>query len=283
MTVSKPEGSVYIVSTPIGNLEDLSPRAQRVLREASILACEDTRRTARLCTRFGIGTRRVSLHAHNEERRIDELLRRLERGETIALVSDAGTPLLSDPGARFIGAALEQGFRVVPVPGPSAILAALVASGLPTRPFTFVGFLPRKGRARTEWLERLAASPGTVVLFEAPGRVRETLRDLYKALGPRKLALARELTKRFEEIVRGRLGELELPELRGEVTLVIEGAVAAPSDEMPTDDEVEAWITRQLEGGCSTRDVAKELSQKLGIPRTQAYSRVLEHVREEGD
>jgi 16S rRNA (cytidine1402-2'-O)-methyltransferase len=280
MTVSKPEGSVYIVSTPIGNLEDLSPRAQRVLREASILACEDTRRTARLCTRFGIGTRRVSLHAHNEERRIDELLRRLERGETIALVSDAGTPLLSDPGARFISAALEHGFRVVPVPGPSAILAALVASGLPTRPFTFVGFLPRKGRARTEWLERLAASPGTVILFEAPGRVRETLRDLYKALGPRKLALARELTKRFEEIVRGRLGELELPELRGEVTLVIEGAVAAPSDKMLTDDEVEAWITRQLSAGCSTRDLAKELAAKLAIPRSQAYSRVLEHVRE---
>ena len=283
MTVSKPGGSVYVVSTPIGNLEDLSPRAQRVLREASILACEDTRRTARLCTRFGIGTRRVSLHAHNEERRVDELLRRLERGETVALVSDAGTPLLSDPGARFIGAALEHGFRVVPVPGPSAILAALVASGLPTRPFTFVGFLPRKGRARTQWLERLAASPGTLVLFEAPGRVRATLSDLYKALGPRQVALARELTKRFEEIVRGRLGELELPELRGEVTLVIEGAAAelVRAEDSLADDEVEVWISRQLSAGCSTRDVAKELSQKLRIPRSQAYSRVLEYVRDE--
>ena len=283
MTVSKSEGSVYVVSTPIGNLEDLSPRAQRVLREASVLACEDTRRTARLCARFGIGTRRISLHAHNEARRIDELLRRLERGETIALVSDAGTPLLSDPGARFIGAALEHGFRVVPVPGPSAILAALVASGLPTRPFTFVGFLPRKGRARREWLERLAASPGTLVVFEAPGRVRETLRDLYKALGPRRLALARELTKRFEEIVRGRLGELELPELRGEVTLVIEGAAPelARAEDSLADDEVEVWITRQLSAGCSTRDVAKELSQKLRIPRSQAYSHVLEYVRDE--
>jgi 16S rRNA (cytidine1402-2'-O)-methyltransferase len=282
MTLSKPAGCVYVVATPIGNLDDLSPRAVRVLREASVLACEDTRRTARLCARFGIGTPRVSLHAHNEKRRLPELLRRLEAGEAVALVSDAGTPLLSDPGARFVRAALEGGFRVVPIPGPSAILAGLVASGLPTRPFTFVGFLPRKGRARADWLDRLRTLPGSIVLFEAPGRVNDTLRDLYKTLGPRPIAVARELTKRFEEILRGRLGELDLPELRGEVTLVVEGCQAEAARggrEVLAEEEVDVQIASLLEEGHSTRDAAGELARRLGISRTEAYRRVLERVK----
>ncbi|MCH6562641.1 MAG: 16S rRNA (cytidine(1402)-2'-O)-methyltransferase [Deltaproteobacteria bacterium] len=277
MTVPEPAGCVYVVSTPIGNLEDLSPRALRSLREASLVVCEDTRRTARLCARFGITTRRISLHAHNETRRTPELLRRLERGETLALVSDAGTPLLSDPGARFVHAALEQGLRVVPVPGPSAVLAALVASGLPTRPFTFVGFLPRKGRERAEWLERLRESPGTLVLFEAPNRVRTTLRDLYQALGPRRVTLARELTKRFEEIVRGRLGELELPALRGEVTLVVAGNAAAFTRSRQADAAAgeDDWLGQRIAAGGTTRDISRELAQRLGISRSHAYRRVL--------
>ena len=284
MMVSEPGACVYVVSTPIGNLEDLSPRAVRVLREASLVVCEDTRRSARLCARFDIPTRRVSLHAHNETRRTPELLRRLARGETLALVSDAGTPLLSDPGARFVHAALERGFRVVPVPGPSAVLAALVASGLPTRPFTFIGFLPRKGRERAEWLERLRASPGTLVLFEAPNRVRATLRDLYQTLGPRRVALARELTKRFEEIVRGRLGELELPELRGEITLIVEGDAAAfsrPREAAALEGEGD-WIGQRVAEGGSTRDIARELAQRLGISRSQAYRRVLALMKQPG-
>jgi 16S rRNA (cytidine1402-2'-O)-methyltransferase len=282
MTLSKPAGRVYVVATPIGNLEDLSPRAVRVLREASVLACEDTRRTARLCAHFGIGTPRVSLHAHNEKRRLPELLRRLEAGEAVALVSDAGTPLLSDPGARFVRAVLERGFRVVPIPGPSAILAGLVASGLPTRPFTFVGFLPRKGRARADWLDRFRMLPGSIVLFEAPGRVNDTLRDLHKTLRPRPIAVAPELTKRFAEILRGRLGELELPELRGEVTLIVEGCeaeAARGAEEGLAEGGADAQIGSLLEKGHSTRDAARELARRLGISRTEAYRRVLERVK----
>ena len=215
-----------MVATPIGNLEDLSPRAQRVLREVAVIACEDTRHTALLVPAHGIETPRVSLHAHNEARRVPELLARLARGESIALVSDAGTPLVSDPGQRLVRAALEAGHAVVPVPGPSAVLAALVASGFDTDRFAFFGFLPRKGAERARALEALAAFPGTLVLFEAPNRAAPTLRDLHAALGARRAALARELTKRHETVLRGRLGELALDELRGELTIVIEGPAA---------------------------------------------------------
>jgi 16S rRNA (cytidine1402-2'-O)-methyltransferase len=275
MTVSHPAGRVYVVSTPIGNLEDLSPRALRVLREATLIACEDTRRTGRLCAHFKIVTRRVSLHAHNEARRIPRLLECLESGATIALVSDAGTPLLSDPGSRLVRAALEREVPVVPVPGPSAVLAGLVASGIATRPFTFVGFLPRKGRARSDWLARLRSFPGTIVLFEAPGRVRGTLADLEKALGSREVAVARELTKRFEEIVRGRLGAIDLEEPRGEVTLII-GAGDSASQEPLDACEEQAFVAGLLEEGHPTREAARTLSERQGISRSEAYRRVLE-------
>ncbi len=279
MTVSNARGRVYVVSTPIGNLEDLSPRARRVLREADVIACEDTRQTARLCARYEIRTRRVSLHAHNEAHRVPQLLRRLEAGASVALVSDAGTPLLSDPGAAFVRAAIEAGLAIVPVPGPSAILASLVASGLSTRPFSFFGFLPRKGRARREWLERLARAPGTLVLFEAPGRVRATLVDLERVLGARRVVVARELTKRFEQIVRGRLGELELPEPRGEVTLVIEGAAAERPGRAVESEDAQAFVERFLRDGGSARDAARELAVRLGISKSQAYRRVLDLTR----
>ncbi|MFQ5513673.1 MAG: 16S rRNA (cytidine(1402)-2'-O)-methyltransferase [Myxococcota bacterium] len=284
MTVSEPRGRVYVVSTPIGNLEDLSPRALRVLREADLIACEDTRRTGRLCTHFGVSTRRLSLHAHNEERRLPELLRRLAAGAQIALVSDAGTPLLSDPGARLVRAALAEGHEVIPVPGPSAILAALVASGLDLRPFSFVGFLPRKGRARSTWLERLRELPGTLVLFEAPGRVSATLSDLHAALGPRPVVVARELTKRFEQVWRGRLGEPAPIPQRGEFTLVIGGPEAeasldptsvGSSEEPPVAQRAAALLAR----GFSPRDAARELAEQARIPRSQAYREVLAALR----
>ena len=278
MTVSNPIGCVYIVSTPIGNLEDLSPRALRVLREAALIACEDTRRTGRLCAHFKISTPRMSLHAHNEARRLPNLLDRIEAGADIALVSDAGTPLLSDPGARLVRAAIERGLPVVPIPGPSAILAGLVASGLATRPFTFVGFLPRKGRARADWLARLGTFPGTIVLFEAPGRVRATLGDLFKALGPRQVAVARELTKRFEEVSRGRLGQIDLREPRGEVTLVVEGEDPV-TDKPLTEKDEHALLSRLLDEGHSTRDAARELARRHGISRSDAYRRVLAFTR----
>ena len=280
MTVPAERAHVYVVATPIGNLDDLSARALRVLREVDVIACEDTRRTARLCARFEIRTPRVSLHEHNERRRIPVLLARLSDGQSIALVSDAGTPLVSDPGARLIAAAIEAGFPVVPIPGPSAVLAALVASGLPAGPFTFVGFLPRKGRARAERLKALVGALGALVLFEAPGRVRATLEDLHRALGPRRAVVARELTKKFETFVRGRLGDLEPGEPRGEVTIVVEpGAAPDPRGE----PDVSRELDRLVESGLSPRDAARELAHALGVPRSRAYALVLERLEREPD
>ena len=278
MTVSENPGRVYVVATPIGNLEDASARALRTLGEVALIACEDTRRTARLCQRFGIRTRRLSLHAHNEARRIPMLLARLEAGDSVALVSDAGTPLLSDPGAGLVRAALAAGLEVVPVPGPSALLTGLVASGFATRPFAFEGFLPRKGSARTSTLDRVARFPGTVVLYEAPGRVNNTLADLRRVLGARRVVVARELTKLPEEFVRGRLGEIRLDETRGEVTLIVEG----PSKSEPDGEALDIGerIDRLLASGQSARDAARTLASELGLPRSQAYQHVLERKRE---
>ncbi len=277
MTVPVARATVYVVATPIGNLEDLSPRAQRVLREAALIACEDTRHTALLCTRYGITTKRVSLHAHNEARRVPELLERLSRGESLALVSDAGTPLVSDPGERLVRAALAAGFAVVPVPGPSAVLAALVASGFATSRFAFVGFLPRKGTERARTLAVLTAFPGTLVLFEAPRRAAGTLRDLHAAFGPRRAALARELTKRHETVLRGRLGELSLDEHRGELTIVVEG----PSDDVAPEtagEDLDAAVDRLLAAGLSARDEALSLAAELGLAKRDAYARVIARI-----
>jgi len=278
MTVSDVSGTVYVVATPIGNLEDLSPRAQRVLREVSLIACEDTRHTALLCQRFQIATPRVSLHAHNEAKRVPELLERLSRGESLALVSDAGTPLVSDPGERLVRAALDAGIAVVPVPGPSAVLAALVASGFATRSFAFAGFLPRKGAERTREIAALARFPGTLILFEAPNRAAATLADLHAALGPRRVALARELTKRHETVLRGRLGEIALEELRGELTIAIEGpdADAAPA---ASAEDIDAAADRLLASGLSSRDAARELALETGLAKSDAYARVLARGR----
>ncbi len=274
MTVPDPVATVYVVATPIGNLEDLSPRAQRVLREVSLIACEDTRHTALICQRFAIPTPRVSLHAHNEARRVPELIDRLSRGDSIALVSDAGTPLVSDPGERLVRAALDAGIPVVPVPGPSAVLAALVASGFSTRRFAFAGFLPRKGADRARAIAALAAFPGTLVLFEAPNRASATLADLHAALGPRRVALARELTKRHETVLRGSLGSLSLEELRGELTIVVEG----PPDDEPlaaTPEDVDGKADRLLDSGLSARDASRRLADETGLSKRDAYARVI--------
>ncbi len=275
MTVSENPGRVYVVATPIGNLEDASERALRTLEEVALIACEDTRRTARLCQRFEIPTRRVSLHAHNEARRIPMLLDRLKTGDSVALVSDAGTPLLSDPGLAFVSAALADGIEVVPVPGPSALLAGLVASGFATRPFAFEGFLPRKGRARELTLNRVAEFPGTLVFYEAPGRVNDTLADPFRALGRRRIAIGRELTKLHEEFVRGVLGEVRLDRPRGEVTLIVEGPASAPKLD-PAD--LVPHIERLLASGLSVRDVARKLATELGVSRTTAYRSILAHL-----
>lgn len=222
-------GRLLVVATPIGNLDDLSPRARRAFEEAALVACEDTRRTGLLLSRIGLKRPLVSLHEHNERRRLPRLLGALEDGETVALASDAGTPLVSDPGYLLVREAVARGVRVEAVPGPSALLAALVVSGLPPHPFTFAGFPPPKGGKRRSFYRRFAALDHTLVLYESPHRLLASLADALATLGDRPAAVARELTKLHEEVLRGSLSELlaELearPSLKGELVVVLGAA-----------------------------------------------------------
>src|SRR4051812_34543428 len=201
-------GTLFVVATPIGNLEDITARALRVLREADLIAAEDTRRTAHLLARYAITTPTTSLHEHNEAAKTASLVERLQRGEAIALVSDAGTPTVSDPGGRLIRAAIDAGIRVEPIPGPSAVLAALAVSGLPTDTFTFLGFPPTRSKDRKAWFERLQTIGGTIVFFEAPHRIRGTLDDLVRIAGDVDVLLAREVTKAHEQLVRGPISKV---------------------------------------------------------------------------
>jgi 16S rRNA (cytidine1402-2'-O)-methyltransferase len=217
-------GTLFVVATPIGNLEDITMRALRVLREVPIIAAEDTRRTAQLLARHAITTPTTSLHEHNEGRKSPAILARLESGDNVALVSDAGSPTVSDPGSHLIRQALAAGVRVEPIPGPSAVLAALTVSGMPTESFSFLGFPPTRSKDRKEWLDRLRRIGGTAVFFEAPHRIRRTLTDLHEAAGNVTIAVCRELTKIHEELVKGPildvLGCLGIP--RGEFTVVVD-------------------------------------------------------------
>ena len=268
-------GSLYLVATPIGNLEDVTLRALRVLGEADLLFAEDTRRTRILLDRHGVSARPLSLHSHNEVARAKRALAVLDEGKSVALVSDAGTPLVSDPGARLVAAAVEAGHDVVPVPGASALLAALTASGLPAAPFTFVGFLPRRKGPRDALLAALAGRPDTLVFFESPRRVSATLHALAAVLGERRACAARELTKVHEEVARGTLGQLAArfaESARGEFTLVVAGADPAPTVR-PSD--LDAEILAAIGAGEPSRAIAARLAQPAGIPRREVYARVL--------
>lgn len=221
-------GKVLVVSTPIGNLDDLSPRARAALEEADLIACEDTRRTGRLLHGLGLKKRMLSMHDHNERQRLPQLLDALEQGMVVAVVSDAGTPLLSDPGFPLVREAVEQGIRVEPIPGPSAALAALVASALPPYPFTFAGFPPNRVKRRRAFYRKFGDLEHTFLVFESPHRLIQSLSDAHEELGDRPAAVCRELTKMYEEILRGTLGEVlaELksrPSLKGEYVVVIGG------------------------------------------------------------
>ncbi len=231
-------GTLYVVATPIGNLEDVTYRAIRVLGSVDLIAAEDTRRVAKLLARYAVTTPRTSLHEHNEAQKTERLLARLAGGETIALVSDAGTPLVSDPGARLVRAARERGLRVEAVPGPSAVLAALVSSGLAGGSFTFGGFPPFRSHARIRWFAALAREPRPFVFFEAPHRVRASLRDLHAAAGDRTIAVCRELTKLHEESLVGTVSDVRerLTKPRGEFTVVVEAAPDAAPQRAGTDD-----------------------------------------------
>ncbi|HXF73565.1 MAG TPA: 16S rRNA (cytidine(1402)-2'-O)-methyltransferase, partial [Actinomycetota bacterium] len=249
-------GTLYLVGTPIGNLGDLTERARETLARVDLVACEDTRRTGRLLRGIGVAARLVSFFEGNEARRTEELLAALREGRDVALVSDAGMPGLSDPGGRLVRAAVEAGVEVRVVPGPSAAIAALVVSGLPTDRFAFEGFLPREAGPRRSRLAALAAEPRTVVLFESPRRVRALLREVREVLGDRRVALCRELTKLHEEVLRGRASEVLAAlgdrDPRGEVVLVVEGAPAAP----PSMEELVAEARALVAGGMRRRAAA---------------------------
>ncbi|HEX7096399.1 MAG TPA: 16S rRNA (cytidine(1402)-2'-O)-methyltransferase [Acidimicrobiales bacterium] len=266
--------TLVLVATPIGNLGDLSPRAVHELSIADVIACEDTRRTGRLLQHAGVRAKRLlTVNDHTEAAAVPEVLRCLEAGERVAVVTDAGTPGISDPGERLVRAAVRHGHEVVVVPGPSAAIAALVASGLPTGRFVFEGFLPRRGSARTERLQALAAETRTIVLYEAPHRIARTLADLRDAFGTtRRAAIARELTKLHEEVWRGTLGEAvewAAAEPPGEMVVVIEGA---PEPAEASDDDIRHALAAELDGGASTRDAAAIVAAELGVARRRAYA-----------
>jgi 16S rRNA (cytidine1402-2'-O)-methyltransferase len=265
-------GTLYIVATPIGNLDDISPRGLQTLRDVALIAAEDTRHTARLLSRYGIETPTLSYHRHNERQRIDRLLEALAVGD-VALVSDAGTPGVSDPGAVLVRASREAGNAVVPIPGPSAMVAAVSASGLVEGPFLFAGFLPRQGDERRHAIHRAAVARVPVVLFESPNRLVRTLEDLHASLGDVQAVVARELTKVHEDIRSGSLTELagqyRSADVRGEICIVVEAAMPIEPD--TSADDAEALAARLLADGTKTSRAARELARITGVTSNQAY------------
>jgi 16S rRNA (cytidine1402-2'-O)-methyltransferase len=273
-------GTLFVVATPIGNLEDVTLRALRILRDVSMIAAEDTRRTSRLLQHYSISTPTTSLHEHNELNKVPGLLERLQSGQSIALVSDAGTPVVSDPGVRLVAAAHAAGIRVEPIPGPSALVAALSASGLGGEQFVFLGFAPAKAQQRRRWLTAVADEIRPLVLYEAPHRIRDTLADMLSVLGDRRLAVARELTKVHEELVVRPISQhLEIiREPKGEFTLIV--APPDPDDNRP-DPPSSALVTEEFgqiveNAEISRRDAIRQLAAKYGLSTRAVYAMIEE-------
>jgi len=270
-------GTLYLVATPIGNLADITHRALQILKDVDLIACEDTRHTHKLLQHYGITTKTISYHEHNEQQRSAQLIDSLKQGSDIAVVSDAGTPSISDPGFRLVRAAIESEIRVVPVPGPSALISALIAAGLPTDEFFFAGFLSARSNARRARLSELQSVPGTLIFYEAPHRLAAALRDAYEILGEREAVVARELTKMHEEIRRGRLSELskhyEDEEPRGEIVVLIDRNVIG---ETTIQSESVASLVAQFEqDGLDHRAALKKAARELGLSRAEAYRKLI--------
>ncbi|MCR8855561.1 16S rRNA (cytidine(1402)-2'-O)-methyltransferase [Lysinibacillus fusiformis] len=280
-TIHDQTGCLYLVGTPIGNLEDISVRALRILKEADIIAAEDTRNTKKLCNYFEIDTPLMSYHEHNLAVGGEKLLTFLQEGKTIALVSDAGLPCISDPGADIVEKAIAQNFPVVPIPGPNAAITALIASGLTPQPFFFYGFLNRGKKDRRQQLEQLKKRQETILLYEAPHRLKETLKDMEAILGNRRIVLARELTKKFEEFLRGTLAEAvewsQTEEIRGEFCIVLEG-----NQEVEVEDSEEAyWHTLSIiehvdyilqQNDVSSKEAIKEVAKERQLAKRDVYN-----------
>jgi 16S rRNA (cytidine1402-2'-O)-methyltransferase len=272
-------GTLYLVATPIGNLADITHRALQVLKDVELIACEDTRHTHKLLKHYGITTKTISYHEHNEQQRAAQLLDLLKQGTDIAVVSDAGTPSISDPGFRLVRAAIESEVPVVPVPGPSALISALIAAGLPTDEFFFAGFVPSRSNARRARLSELRTVPGTLIFYEAPHRLAATLEDAYEILGEREAVVARELTKLHEEIRRGRLSDLakhyrneETP--RGEIVVLIDRNVIGGTTRETT-SSVAALVDQYEQDGMDHRAALKKAARELGLSRAEAYRKLI--------
>jgi 16S rRNA (cytidine1402-2'-O)-methyltransferase len=282
--------TLFVVATPIGNLEDITTRALRVLREAALIAAEDTRRTGHLLARYGIQTPTTSLHEHNERRKTAAIIERLLRGESVALVSDAGTPVISDPGRMLVRAAIEAGVRVEPIPGPNAAIALLAVSGFDTKIFTFLGFPPTRGKDRNTWLQALGSRPGTVVFYEAPHRIRQTLTDVLEQFGDLEAVVGRELTKAHEELVIGPistiLARLEAP--KGELTVALDighmTKIGLGEASRPIPDD--AKLLEEIGGitynkGLSRRRAIAALAARHGMSSNAVYA-AIERARKSG-
>jgi 16S rRNA (cytidine1402-2'-O)-methyltransferase len=277
-------GRLYVVATPLGNLEDLAPRAVRILRQVALIACEDTRRTATLLRAHGITTPTTSYFEHNERSKGERILGELARGRDVALVTDAGTPAISDPGFRLVRDARAVGIPVLPIPGPSAAVTALSVSGLPCDRFLFVGFPPAREGARKRFALELRERRETIVLYESPLRIVALLAELNDVWGQREAFLAREVTKLHEEYLRGSLAELQTalaarPRLKGEITLVVAGA---PEDQPAQDEAPEAAFARLVAAGHSRRSAAKQVARLSGLPAREIYRRMLDEVDAKG-
>jgi len=270
-------GTLYLVATPIGNLADITHRALQVLKDVDLIACEDTRHTHKLLQHYGITTRTISYHEHNEQQRAAQLIDSLKQGSDVAVVSDAGTPGISDPGFRLVRAAIDNDVTVVPVPGPSALISALVAAGLPTDEFFFAGFLPSRSNARRVRLEELKTVPGTLIFYEAPHRLAGTLKDALEILGEREVVVAKELTKLHEQIKRGRLSELASfyneEDARGEIVVLIDRKVIGEATR-EREASVAALVHQFEEEGMDHRAALKKAARELGLSRAEAYRRL---------
>ncbi|RWR07175.1 16S rRNA (cytidine(1402)-2'-O)-methyltransferase [Siminovitchia fortis] len=273
------QGTLFLIPTPIGNLEDMTFRAIRLMQEADLIAAEDTRNTKKLCSHFDISTPLASYHEHNKETSGRQLVERLLKGDNIALVSDAGMPCISDPGYEIVRAAIEADIAVVPVPGPNAALTALIASGINPQPFYFCGFLPRGKKERKAELERLKRQDGALLLYEAPHRLKDTLKDMAAVWGDRKIVLCRELTKKFEEFLRGRLSSAvewaEKEEIRGEFCLIVEGNSDPDSSEGPPwwallglKEHVEHYIENE---NLTSKEAIKRAASDRKVPKREVY------------
>jgi 16S rRNA (cytidine1402-2'-O)-methyltransferase len=273
-------GIIYIVATPIGNLEDITLRALRVLKEVAVVAAEDTRHTQILLSHYDIHTPLTSYHEHNEKTKSQELVTRLARGQNVALVSDAGTPAISDPGFRLVVRAIRAGVRIIPVPGASALTAVLSASGLPTDRFVFEGFLPARKTQRRERLQTLRDETRTLIFFEAPHRLKDTLGDIRELLGNREAVLAREVSKIHEEFLRGPVSELVRAlgsdAIRGEVTLIISGSSGLPG---VSEDRLKAEILELKGKGLRVKEIAEVLGEKFGYPKKEIYRLALHEAK----